>query len=91
MQHPTLRFLQHEMFESLRRWTGEQAPSEELPIDVTLAQMDEAGVDRGLICAWYDASGFTAAQALKRLDELGLDDEARELFLGGNASRLFPA
>jgi hypothetical protein len=22
MQHPTLRFLQHEMFEPLRRWTG---------------------------------------------------------------------
>lgn len=22
MQHPTLRFSQHEIFESLRRWTG---------------------------------------------------------------------
>ena len=27
-------------------------------------------------------------QALKGVDELGLDDEARELFLGGNARRL---
>ena len=28
MQHPTVRFQQHEMFESLRRWTGLPAPSE---------------------------------------------------------------
>ncbi len=57
MQHPTLRFLRHDMFESLRRWTGQGLPSEELSIDVTLAVMDEADVDRGLISAWYDASG----------------------------------
>ncbi len=57
MQHPTLRFLQHEMFESLRRWTGQSVPDEELPVDVTLAVMDEAGVDHGLVCAWYDATG----------------------------------
>jgi hypothetical protein len=29
MQHPTLRFLRHEMFDSLRRWTGQQVPAEE--------------------------------------------------------------
>jgi predicted TIM-barrel fold metal-dependent hydrolase len=57
MQHPTVRFSQHDMFESLRRWTGQEALDEELPIDRTLAVMDEAGVDRGLICAWYDATG----------------------------------
>lgn len=57
MQHPTLRFLQHQMFESLRRWTGQQLPAEEVPLDLTLAAMDEAGVERGMICAWYDASG----------------------------------
>jgi predicted TIM-barrel fold metal-dependent hydrolase len=33
---------------------------------------------------------ITQAQALNRLDDLGLDDEARGLFLGGNAARLFP-
>ena len=27
-------------------------------------------------------------QALEHLDELGLDDETRELFLGGNAQRV---
>ncbi len=57
MQHPTLRFLQHDMFDSLRRWTGQEVPGEEVPLDLTIALMDEAGVDRGLICAWYDASG----------------------------------
>lgn len=57
MQHPTPRFLGHDMFESLRRWTGQAVPEEELPVEHTLAAMDEAGVDHGLICAWYDASG----------------------------------
>jgi predicted TIM-barrel fold metal-dependent hydrolase len=57
MQHPTLRFLQQEMFGSLRRWTGQHAPDRELPIDRTLALMDEAGVERGMICAWYAANG----------------------------------
>lgn len=28
-------------------------------------------------------------RALEGLDELGLDDETRELFLGGNARRVF--
>jgi predicted TIM-barrel fold metal-dependent hydrolase len=32
---------------------------------------------------------LTAARALARLDELRLDDEARALFLGGNAARIF--
>jgi hypothetical protein len=26
MQHPTKRFLAHDMFDSLRRWTGEAIP-----------------------------------------------------------------
>lgn len=57
MQHPTLRFLQLDMFDSLRRWTGQDVPSEELPLEVTLAVMDEAGVDRGFVCAWYGPDG----------------------------------
>jgi len=32
MQHPTVRFSEHEMFDSLRRWTGQQALTQELPI-----------------------------------------------------------
>ena len=53
MQHPTVRFSQHDMFDSLRRWTGQQALSEELPIAVTVAGMDQAGVSFGLLSAWH--------------------------------------
>ncbi len=53
MQHPTLRFSGHEMFASLRRWTGSAIPSEEIPIDTTLAAMDAAGVEVGLLSAWH--------------------------------------
>ena len=44
MQHPTKRFLAHDMFDSLRRWTGDAIPEEPPPIDVTVAAMDAAGV-----------------------------------------------
>src|SRR4051794_37523114 len=52
MQRPTLRFIGHDMFASLRRWTGMEVPSEEPSIDNTVAAMDSAGVDFGLITAW---------------------------------------
>jgi uncharacterized protein len=52
MQHPTQRFLRHDMLESLRRWTGAQIPEEELDIGMTVAAMDAAGVDFGLLSAW---------------------------------------
>lgn len=39
------------------RWTGQQLPGEEIPLDLTLALMDEVGAERGMICAWHDASG----------------------------------
>jgi uncharacterized protein len=52
MQHPTLRFLEHDMFASLRRWTGAGVPSEQPEIAVTLAAMDSANVDFGLLSAW---------------------------------------
>lgn len=57
MQHPTPRFLTHDMFESLRRWTGTDIPSEELSVEVTLATMDAGSMDAGLICAWYGPEG----------------------------------
>ncbi|MPY80759.1 MAG: amidohydrolase family protein [Actinophytocola sp.] len=57
MQHPTLRFLRDDMFESLRRWTGTQIPEEEIPVGLTVELMDQAGIDHGFICAWYGPSG----------------------------------
>jgi predicted TIM-barrel fold metal-dependent hydrolase len=57
MQHPTARFLRHDMFESLRRWTAMPAPDLDPPIEQTIAAMDAAGVARGLLSAWYGPEG----------------------------------
>ncbi len=56
MQHPTEKFLGHEMFASLRRWTGGGIP-DELPIETTLAAMGAAGVNVGLLSAWHGPEG----------------------------------
>jgi predicted TIM-barrel fold metal-dependent hydrolase len=57
MQHPTLRHSNHEMFESLRRWTGMKVLDEELPVEVTVAALAAADVDTGLSAAWYGPQG----------------------------------
>jgi uncharacterized protein len=57
MQHPTQRFLNQDAFESLRRWTGQQIPQEEIPIDATLSAMDAAGISFGLLSAWHGPQG----------------------------------
>ena len=57
MQHPTLRFLEHEMFDSLRRWTGQATPTEELPLATTIAAMDAGGIEIGLASAWHGPDG----------------------------------
>ncbi|HEY7836015.1 MAG TPA: amidohydrolase family protein [Solirubrobacteraceae bacterium] len=57
MQHPTRRFLEQDMFASLRRWTGGEIPEGELPLDATVAAMDAAGVELGVLCAWHGPEG----------------------------------
>jgi predicted TIM-barrel fold metal-dependent hydrolase len=57
MQHPNLKFLNHPIFDSLRRWTGAEKLAEEIPVETTIAAMDEAGVRLGLICAWWGPQG----------------------------------
>ncbi|MCX5008049.1 amidohydrolase family protein [Streptomyces sp. NBC_00638] len=57
MQHPTLRHSNHEMFASLRRWTGMKVLEEEMPVGVTVAAMAAADVDTGLSSAWYGPQG----------------------------------
>ena len=51
-QHPTLRHSQDPIFESLRRWTRTPAPTEQLPVSLTVQMMDQGGVDKMLISAW---------------------------------------
>ncbi|MDX2170247.1 MAG: amidohydrolase family protein [Deltaproteobacteria bacterium] len=57
MQHPTARFLAQPFLDSLRRWTRQTMPTDALPIELTLASMDEAGVDIGLLAAWWGPNG----------------------------------
>ena len=58
MQHPTQRLLASDMFASLRRWVGDAMPSDEIPLDATLAAMDTAGIDVGLLSAWRGPNGL---------------------------------
>ena len=57
MQHPTQRFLRSDMLASLRRWTGGSIPDTEIPIDATIASMDAANVDLGLLSTWRGPNG----------------------------------
>lgn len=57
LQHPTPGFIAHPMFESLRRWMGIETVPDDLPLEITLASMDAAGVRRGLLSAWWGPGG----------------------------------
>lgn len=57
MQHPTLRFARHEMFASLRRWTHLPVPEHDVPLELTVAAMDAAGVNTGVLSAWHGPDG----------------------------------
>ncbi|WP_250405526.1 amidohydrolase family protein [Streptomyces cellostaticus] len=57
MQHPTLRHSNHEMFASLRRWTGRELLEHPLPVEVTVAALKAADVEAGLSAAWYGPQG----------------------------------
>lgn len=57
MQHPNLDFINHSMFESLRRWMGVDKMTEEIPVELTLSAMDQAHVHKGLLCAWWGPQG----------------------------------
>jgi len=87
-QHPTLRHLQDPMFASLFRWTKAEPPKEELPVSVTIAAMDQAGISKSLISAWVaphkvmisndEVAGFVA-QAPERLIGVGSVDISRPM------------
>ncbi|MDT8272250.1 MAG: amidohydrolase family protein, partial [Desulfomonilia bacterium] len=57
MQHPTLLFINHPMFESLRRWMGMDTFTEEIPVEFTIDAMDQGGVKTGFICSWWGPQG----------------------------------
>lgn len=57
MQHPGQQFLANEMFDSLRRWKAGPFSQSAQPLETTLEYMDRAGVERGLLCAWWAPEG----------------------------------
>lgn len=57
MQHPTRRFLADDMLASLRRWTGDEIPDAEIPLEATIASMDAGNVGFGLLSAWWGPQG----------------------------------
>jgi predicted TIM-barrel fold metal-dependent hydrolase len=56
-QHPTRRFLEQPMFESLRRWTHGALPQGEPPIATTIDAMEAGGVDLAVLSAWVGPRG----------------------------------
>jgi uncharacterized protein len=57
IQHPTPRFIQQDMFASLRRWTGDEPPPGEIPLAVTLEAMDAGGIAEAMVSAWHGPEG----------------------------------
>lgn len=57
MQHPTGDWIKDPMFDSLRAWKPGPFSEGEQPVEATLGCMDEAGVQVGLLCAWWGPGG----------------------------------
>jgi uncharacterized protein len=57
MQHPTSAFVNHAMFEPLRRWTGTEGATEAPSLEQTIEAMDLGGVQVALASAWYGPEG----------------------------------
>jgi predicted TIM-barrel fold metal-dependent hydrolase len=57
MQHPTIKFVNQPMFDSLRRWLGQTKLETEIPLGATIETMDRAGVGVGLLSAWWGPHG----------------------------------
>jgi predicted TIM-barrel fold metal-dependent hydrolase len=56
-QLPTARFWREKWLASLMRWTRDEAPSADTPVEMLIAAMDEAGVSLSLISGWSSPKG----------------------------------
>jgi hypothetical protein len=88
MQHPTARFSNQPMFDSLKRWTGVSGPVPDIPLQATLGAMNAAGVGLALLSAWHGPQGALIAndevagwvkQQPARLAGIGSVDLARPM------------
>src|SRR5581483_399319 len=57
MQHPTPHFLAQPFFASLQRWLRGSGGMTQVPLDATIASMNEGGVGVGLLAAWWGPQG----------------------------------
>lgn len=57
IQHPSAAFLNDPMFGSLRRWRRDNDVVPEIPLELTVAALDAAGVERAVLCAWHGPGG----------------------------------
>ena len=57
IQHPTGKFIGHEMFASLRRWMRLDVVPDEFPVALTLGALDAAGISKALTSAWWGPEG----------------------------------
>ncbi|MFZ5618613.1 MAG: amidohydrolase family protein [Pseudomonadota bacterium] len=56
-QIPTARFWREKWLASLMRWTAQETPTEDTPVEMLLTAMDEAGVSVSLISGWSSPKG----------------------------------
>ena len=68
------------MFESLLRWTGMDKATVEIPIEFTLSAMDEGGVAKGLLSAWWGPNGPLISNAYGPEGRAYLSNVARRPF-----------
>lgn len=54
-QQPNSTFLAQPMFDSLKKWTGQDF--KDVPVEMLLRSMEAAGVTKSLIAAWYGPQG----------------------------------
>jgi uncharacterized protein len=57
MQHLSAQFLADPMFDSLRRWAHGQLTAVKVPVEATIAAMDAAHVNVGMLGAWWGPHG----------------------------------
>jgi len=56
-QLPTARFWRENWLQSLMRWTAQETPSADTPVEALIAAMDEARVSVSLISGWSSPKG----------------------------------
>jgi hypothetical protein len=57
IQHVTPAFLRQPLMDTLRRWMRLDSIPDEIPLDLTVAAMEAAGVTRALVSAWWGPAG----------------------------------